>query len=73
MSMICQWRLVWDFWVRLFFLYLKIKDTCNNCSFIYNKKGSLDINTGDQSVGWDTDQFLMDPKVATTVMLVIYV
>ena len=33
--------------------------------------GSLDINTGDTSVGWDTDQFLMDPKTATTVMLTI--
>ncbi len=25
----------------------------------FNMLGSLDINTGDQSVGWDTDQFLM--------------
>jgi len=33
--------------------------------------GSLDINTGDQSVGWDTDQFLVDPKLATTVMYTI--
>ena len=30
--------------------------------------GSMDINTGDTSVGWDTDQFLMDPKLATIVM-----
>ncbi len=35
--------------------------------------GSLDINTGDTSVGWDTDQFLMDPKTATTVMLTIII
>jgi len=33
--------------------------------------GSLDINTGDTSVGWDTDQFLMDPKTATTVLYTI--
>lgn len=33
--------------------------------------GSLDINTGDSSVGWDTDQFLMDPKLATIVMYTI--
>lgn len=30
--------------------------------------GSLDMNTGDTSVGWDTDQFLMDSKLATLVM-----
>ena len=29
----------------------------------------MDINTGDQSVGWDTDQFLMDPKLATFLAL----
>jgi xylose isomerase len=34
----------------------------------YNMLGSLDINTGDQSVGWDTDQFLTDPKLATLVL-----
>ena len=33
--------------------------------------GSMDINTGDTSVGWDTDQFLMDPKLATMVMLTV--
>lgn len=32
-------------------------------------KGSLDINTGSPDLGWDTDQFLMDPKLATTVLL----
>lgn len=31
--------------------------------------GSLDINTGSPDLGWDTDQFLMDPKLATTVLL----
>lgn len=30
--------------------------------------GSLDINTGDSALGWDTDQFLLDPKLATIVM-----
>jgi xylose isomerase len=34
----------------------------------FDMLGSLDINTGDQSVGWDTDQFLTDPKLATLVM-----
>ena len=33
--------------------------------------GSLDINTGDTSVGWDTDQFLMCPKTGTTVLYTI--
>lgn len=34
----------------------------------YGLLGSLDINTGDSTVGWDTDQFLTDPKIATIVM-----
>ena len=38
---------------------------------VYGMLGSLDLNTGDTSVGWDTDQFLMDPKLATTVLSVI--
>lgn len=33
--------------------------------------GSVDINTGSPDLGWDTDQFLMDPKLATTVLLTI--
>jgi xylose isomerase len=33
--------------------------------------GSLDINTGSPDLGWDTDQFLMDPKLATIVMLTV--
>jgi xylose isomerase len=30
--------------------------------------GSVDCNTGDPLLGWDTDQFLMDDKKATLVM-----
>jgi len=30
--------------------------------------GSIDSNTGDQALGWDTDQFPMDPKKAALVM-----
>lgn len=37
----------------------------------YNMLGSVDINTGSPDLGWDTDQFLMDPKLATSVMLTI--
>ncbi len=33
--------------------------------------GSLDINTGSPDLGWDTDQFLMDPKLATSVLLTV--
>jgi len=33
--------------------------------------GSIDCNTGDTLVGWDTDQFLMDEKKATMVMKTI--
>lgn len=37
----------------------------------YNMLGSLDINTGSPDLGWDTDQFLMDPKLATSVLLTV--
>ncbi|OQS00306.1 xylose isomerase 1, partial [Thraustotheca clavata] len=30
--------------------------------------GSIDCNTGDSSLGWDTDQFLMDVNHATLIM-----
>lgn len=33
--------------------------------------GSIDANTGDQSLGWDTDQFPMSIRDATYVMLVV--
>ncbi|KAH7624004.1 hypothetical protein Ndes2526B_g01256 [Nannochloris sp. 'desiccata'] len=33
--------------------------------------GSLDANTGDPQLGWDTDQFLTDPMEATLVALAI--
>ena len=32
--------------------------------------GSIDSNTGDTLLGWDTDQFPMDVKKATLTMLV---
>jgi xylose isomerase len=35
------------------------------------KLGSLDINRGDMTVGWDTDQFAMDLKECTQAMLII--
>ena len=30
--------------------------------------GSIDCNTGDELLGWDTDQFLMDERKATVIM-----
>ncbi|MDC0574677.1 xylose isomerase [Pirellulaceae bacterium] len=33
--------------------------------------GSIDANTGDLLLGWDTDQFLTDNYVATQIMLVL--
>jgi len=40
-------------------------------SSIYNMLGSIDANTGDQSLGWDTDQFCTDVRKATMIMLSI--
>lgn len=37
----------------------------------YNMLGSVDINTGSPDLGWDTDQFLMDPKLATSILLAV--
>ncbi|KAI9342524.1 xylose isomerase 1 [Obelidium mucronatum] len=37
-------------------------------SAAYGKLGSIDCNTGDELLGWDTDQFLMDERKATLVM-----
>ena len=37
----------------------------------YGKLGNIDANTGDAQTGWDTDQFLTDPKEATLVAAVI--
>ena len=38
----------------------------------YGKLGNIDANTGDAQTGWDTDQFLTDPKetllVAATIL-----
>ncbi|KAL4101884.1 hypothetical protein PRIC1_005632 [Phytophthora ramorum] len=34
----------------------------------YDMLGSVDCNTGDPLVGWDTDQFLMDERKAVLVM-----
>ena len=33
--------------------------------------GSVDANTGDEQLGWDTDQFLTDVKRATQIMKVV--
>ena len=33
----------------------------------YGKLGNIDANTGDAQTGWDTDQFLTDPKEALLV------
>jgi len=40
-------------------------------SSIYGMLGSIDANTGDQGVGWDTDQFCTDVCKATMIMLSI--
>jgi len=37
-------------------------------SSLYGMLGSIDSNTGDTLLGWDTDQFPMDVKKATLVM-----
>ena len=37
----------------------------------YNMLGSVDSNTGDSLLGWDTDQFPMDIKKCTLTMLII--
>jgi len=37
----------------------------------YGMLGSVDSNTGDTLLGWDTDQFPMDVKKATLVMLTV--
>ena len=33
--------------------------------------GSIDANTGDPLVGWDTDQFPMDVKKTTLTMMTV--
>ena len=35
------------------------------------KLGSIDINRGDPTVGWDTDQFAMDLRETTLAMLIV--
>jgi len=40
-------------------------------SSIYGFLGSVDSNTGDTLLGWDTDQFPMDIKKATRMMCII--
>jgi len=37
----------------------------------YGFLGSIDANTGTPELGWDTDQFLMEPKKAALVMLAV--
>lgn len=40
-------------------------------SAINGMLGNIDANTGDPQVGWDTDQFLTDPREATLVMAAV--
>jgi xylose isomerase len=40
-------------------------------SCAYDCLGSIDCNTGDDQLGWDTDQFLMDDRKATLVMMAV--
>jgi len=40
-------------------------------SSAYNMLGSIDSNTGSPDLGWDTDQFPMDLKNATKIMIVV--
>ncbi|KAI9337024.1 xylose isomerase [Zopfochytrium polystomum] len=42
-----------------------------NVAAAFGKLGSIDCNTGDELLGWDTDQFLMDEKKAALVMQVV--
>ena len=37
----------------------------------YGKLGNIDANTGDAETGWDTDQFMTDPKEALLVAATI--
>jgi xylose isomerase len=37
----------------------------------YNFLGSIDANTGDELLGWDTDQFPMDVKKALLTMIIV--
>ena len=37
----------------------------------YGKLGNIDANSGDAQTGWDTDQFLTDPKEALLVAATI--
>jgi xylose isomerase len=37
----------------------------------YGKLGSVDSNTGDKLLGWDTDQFCMDIAETTAIMAVV--
>ncbi len=37
----------------------------------YGQLGSIDANTGDPQLGWDTDQFNMDAKSTTLAMMVV--
>ncbi len=39
---------------------------------IHNALGSIDANTGDLLLGWDTDQFPTDVYLTTQIMLVIF-
>lgn len=40
-------------------------------SSIHNKLGSIDSNTGDAMLGWDTDQFPTDVKKCVMTMMIV--
>lgn len=40
-------------------------------SSAFGMLGSIDCNTGDELLGWDTDQFLTDERKATVIMQAI--
>jgi xylose isomerase len=44
---------------------------CMQLASAYGKLGNIDANTGDAQTGWDTDQFLTDPKEALLVAATI--
>ena len=44
---------------------------CSQLASAYGKLGNIDANTGDAQTGWDTDQFLTDPKEALLVAATI--
>ncbi|KAJ1562815.1 hypothetical protein HK405_007331 [Cladochytrium tenue] len=68
-----QYKLIDHFWLNIEPNHTTLAghqydhDICLASS--YNKLGSIDCNTGDELLGWDTDQFLTDDRKATLAML----